>query len=72
MMLMEHEGAEALLSNLRAITCGYTPPAELRNGEEELYGRLAILEADLKRHIQIENDILFPKAIELEGMSQWN
>jgi regulator of cell morphogenesis and NO signaling len=72
MMRMEHGGAEALLSNLSVTTCGDTPPAEFRGGEKEIYRRLAILEADLKGHIQIVNDILFPKAIELEGMSQWN
>jgi regulator of cell morphogenesis and NO signaling len=31
-----------------------------------LYGKLKEFEDDLHRHIHLENNILFPKAIELE------
>ena len=32
-----------------------------------LFGELQLLERDLQEHARIENEILFPKAITLEG-----
>ncbi len=66
MMLMEHDGAQDLLANLRRASDGYTPPSFVCERGAEFYTRLHGLEADLKEHIRIENDVLFPRAIELE------
>jgi regulator of cell morphogenesis and NO signaling len=32
-----------------------------------LYGAMAEFEADLHQHIHLENNVLFPRAVELEG-----
>jgi regulator of cell morphogenesis and NO signaling len=45
---------------------GYTPPEDACNTFRVLYGKLKEFEDDLHRHIHLENNILFPKAIEME------
>lgn len=67
MMEDEHEHAGNLLRRLRELTSGYTPPADACNSYRFLYGTLAEFEADLHQHIHLENNILFPKALELEA-----
>jgi regulator of cell morphogenesis and NO signaling len=69
-MTMEHDNAEELLLGLRAATGNYAPPADLCDCGREFYSRLAALDADLTEHIRIENEILFPRAIDLEEVGQ--
>ena len=65
-MLQEHDAAETLLRNLREVTANYsTPPGFCENGAE-FYNRLAALESDLREHIRLENEVLFPRAVQLE------
>ncbi len=66
-MLMEHDSAGAALETMRSLTGGYDPPAEVCATFRAFYWGLAELERDLHRHIHLENNILFPKAIALEG-----
>jgi len=63
----EHDDAGAALVRLRALTVGYTPPAEACNTYRAALAGLAELEADLHRHIHKENNILFPRAQEAEA-----
>lgn len=70
MMLMEHDGARELLAALRTNSSNYTPPDFVCDKGREFYTRLEALEADLHEHIRIENDVLFPRAVELEEMGQ--
>lgn len=65
-MLREHEAVEEILGELRAVTADYTLPEGACESFRALYAGLVDLEADLKRHIRIENDVLFPGAIALE------
>lgn len=65
-MLREHEAVEEILGELRAVTANYALPPDACESYQALYAGLADLEADLKRHIRIENDVLFPRAIALE------
>lgn len=65
-MLGEHDAAEGLLANLRSVTGNYSTPEGLCQNAAEFYRRLEGLEADLREHIRLENDILFPRAVELE------
>jgi regulator of cell morphogenesis and NO signaling len=58
----EHDDAGAALARLRALTDGYTPPADACPTYRALLAGLAGLEADLHRHIHEENNILFPCA----------
>lgn len=67
MMMHEHDGAGEALAALRRLSRDYTAPADACLSFQTLYGALAGLEADLHQHIHLENNILFPKAIALEG-----
>jgi regulator of cell morphogenesis and NO signaling len=58
----EHDDAGAALARLRALTDGYTPPADACPTYRALLDGLAELEADLHLHIHEENNILFPRA----------
>jgi regulator of cell morphogenesis and NO signaling len=66
MMNMEHEGAGYLLSQIKQITSDYTPPLNACISYQTLYKALEEFEKDLHQHIHLENNILFPRAIELE------
>ena len=65
-MLMEHDSAGEGLERIRQLTNGLTPPEDACNTFRGLYYELGALEADLHRHIHLENNILFPRAVELE------
>jgi regulator of cell morphogenesis and NO signaling len=64
----EHDDAGAALARLRALTGGYTPPADACPTYRALLAGLAELEADLHVHIHEENNILFPRARAAEGV----
>jgi regulator of cell morphogenesis and NO signaling len=66
MMMAEHDTAGELLRELRATTSGYALPADACASFQALYSGLTQLEEDLHRHIHLENNILFPRAIRLE------
>jgi regulator of cell morphogenesis and NO signaling len=66
MMMAEHDAVGEILAELRAATSGYTLPADACDSFRALYAGLQELENDLRRHIQLENDVLFPGAIRLE------
>jgi regulator of cell morphogenesis and NO signaling len=67
MMLHEHDEVAHGLSELRALTHGYEVPAEACASYRSLLDRLHTLELDTHRHVHEENNVLFPRAIELEG-----
>jgi regulator of cell morphogenesis and NO signaling len=64
-MLYEHDSAGGALVEMRRITDGYTPPADACNTFRALYFELSEMECDLHRHIHLENNILFPRALSL-------
>ena len=51
---------------IAALTNNYTPPNESCNTYKAAFAMLEEFDKDLKKHIHMENNILFPKAIELE------
>ena len=65
-MEAEHDEAGDALGIMRAATNDYTPPADACATFRALLGALADLEADMFRHVHKENNVLFPRAIELE------
>src|SRR5262245_10078391 len=69
MMMTEHDTAGDLLQQLRGITKGYTIPPDGCVSFQTLYQALAAFEADLHQHIHLENNVLFPRAIEMEENS---
>lgn len=66
MMEMEHESAGTLLKEIAVHSNNYTPPDWACNTFKALYAKLDEFEQDLHLHIHLENNILFPKAIQLE------
>ncbi len=62
----EHESAGETLEHIRTLTDDYTLPDDACPSFVALYDGLKALEADLHRHIHLENNILYPKAMELE------
>lgn len=62
-MEMEHASAATALRRLRELTRDYEVPAEACNTWRALWHGLAALEGDLHRHIHLENNILFPRAL---------
>ena len=66
MMMREHDDAGSALHEMRAASHGYSAPADACLSYQTLYRALAELEADLHQHIHLENNILFPRAVEME------
>jgi regulator of cell morphogenesis and NO signaling len=67
MMMMEHDTAGDILRKLRAVTSDYRVPSDGCISYQTLYQALQGLEKDLHQHIHLENNVLFPKAVELES-----
>ena len=67
MMMMEHDTAGDILRELRAVTSDYRVPSDGCISYQTLYQALEGFEKDLHQHIHLENNILFPKAAELEN-----
>ena len=65
-MEAEHEHTGEELHAFRELTNDYTLPANACNSYAFLFSKLQEFEADLLRHIHLENNILFPKALGLE------
>jgi len=63
----QHESAGALLEGLRAGCNDFRAPEHACASWRALYGGLAELERDLVRHVHLENNVLFPRARELEA-----
>jgi len=66
MMEMEHEIVGKNLEEIRRLSNNYTLPADSCASYSLLYKMLDEFENDLHLHIHLENNILFPKAVELE------
>ena len=65
-MESEHEDAGGALRHMRSVTNNYALPAHACATYKALFDSLQDFEADLHMHIHLENNILFPRAIELE------
>lgn len=63
MMESEHEQAGEILHTIREITNDFTLPADACNSYTILYKKLDEYENDLHKHVHLENNILFPKAL---------
>ena len=60
-MLMEHDNAQAGLETLRSVTNNYTAPEHACRTYRALFDGLRELDADLRQHIYLENEVLFPR-----------
>jgi len=70
MMEVEHQSAGDAFAFLRSASNGFLPPEDACTTYVLTYHELEEFEADLHRHIHLENAILFPRAIELEARIQ--
>lgn len=70
MMKDEHEQEGERFRQIATLSNEYTPPADACTTYRVAYSILQEFEADLHKHIHLENNILFPKAIALEEKSQ--
>jgi regulator of cell morphogenesis and NO signaling len=66
-MMMEHSQTGDEFRVLREITNNYLPPDDACTTYRALYRAMEDLERDLHRHIHLENNILFPRALSLES-----
>jgi regulator of cell morphogenesis and NO signaling len=66
MMEREHRDAGDDLRLIRELANGYTVPADGCTTYGVCFAELAQFERDLHRHVHLENNLLFPKAVELE------
>ncbi|HET9012858.1 MAG TPA: iron-sulfur cluster repair di-iron protein [Gemmatimonadaceae bacterium] len=69
MMEREHREAADELGTIRELTNGYTVPEDGCTTYTVSMAELARFEQDLHRHVHLENNVLFPKAIQLETRS---
>jgi regulator of cell morphogenesis and NO signaling len=67
-MVEQHEAADHLVVELRRLTDGYEPPAWACATHTALLAGLRAFETDLRQHVHLENDVLFPRAIEMEAL----
>lgn len=66
MMMQEHENEGDRFSEIAKLTDNYTPPADGCTTYKVTFAMLKEFEEDLHKHIHLENNILFPKAVILE------
>jgi len=65
-MVADHDDAGVLLSKIRSLSSAYTAPAGACPTFLGLYQGLEEFERDLHHHVHLENNILFPRAVEME------
>ena len=56
----------ACLMQIRTVTGSYVPPSKACLTHRVTFAKLKELDNDLSQHMYLENDILFPKAIQIE------
>ncbi len=66
MMMQEHADEGERFEKISVLSNGYSVPADGCTTYRVTYAMLKDFEEDLHQHIHLENNILFPKAVELE------
>jgi regulator of cell morphogenesis and NO signaling len=67
MMEQEHESVGHILAELIRSTNHFEPPSWACATHIALFTELRDFESDLKEHVHLENDLLFPRAVKLEA-----
>jgi regulator of cell morphogenesis and NO signaling len=67
MMTQEHDAAGTLIAEIHRLSGNFTTPEDACPTFHAFYDGLREFEQDLHQHIHLENNILFPRAIELES-----
>lgn len=69
-METEHNQVGSALAKLRELTDGYSPPDWACNTYRALLDVLAHIERDIHQHVHKENNVLFPRLLQLEASKQ--
>jgi regulator of cell morphogenesis and NO signaling len=64
-MEQEHDHAGTMLNEIRILSGDYTPPMDACTTYQLSFAALKAFEMDLHQHVHLENNILFPKSIQL-------
>jgi len=67
MMEQEHEVADHIVAEISRLTNHYEPPSWACATHIALLSGLRNFESDLRQHVHLENNILFPRTIQLEA-----
>lgn len=70
MMMMEHEASNEDFKMIRQACNNYACPADVAPNISVLYATLQEFEQDLQIHSELEDKVLFPRAIALEQAAQ--
>lgn len=68
-METEHETTSIIMKRLSKLSKNYTSPIDACEAFRVFFGKLKEFQDDLHMHIHLENNILFPKVIEMEQAS---
>ncbi len=71
MLCSDHEALVRHLSQIRDWSHQYTPPLSSCGTSLSFYEGLQNLDADLSQHLQLENNILFPRAVQMETAEEF-
>ena len=66
LIMHEQENIEQYLRKFRELTNDYSPPASACVTHKVALSKLKELDADLSQHVYLENELLFPKALQIE------
>ena len=67
MMEIEHQEVGDGLAAIRELSGGYQPPEDACGTYRLVLEEIEAFERDLHTHVHLENNVLFPKAVELES-----
>ncbi len=65
-MMAEHDAAGEAMARMHSLSNEFTPPESACPTYRGFYQALEEFEKDLHEHVHLENNILFPRAIELD------
>jgi regulator of cell morphogenesis and NO signaling len=65
-MELEHESTGDCLAQIKVLSNGFIPPEDACNTYRVLYSHLKEFDKNTRIHVHLENNILFPKTIQLE------
>lgn len=64
-MMREHDNTGNDLEQIRQLSGDYTPPPDACATYRALYQGLAAFDLDMREHVHLENNVLFPRALAL-------
>ena len=69
MMMSEHDTVADLLRAISQLTSNYVAPPDACISYQTLYQALREFEVDIHQHVHLENNLLFPRAVEMEAQT---